>query len=273
MDWYKAKTIMIVFLIAVNVGLGIYIVIDNINDKKIKNSVADEVVELLEKNNIELERKLLLSNTDSQNIKKITAQNIISDYFYFSKNIIGENVKSFKDNVYENNIGKVTFNGDNFRGESFDGYFLSEISTSKKNVKENAKKYLKSIGVDVNDVTSKLEEKDGRFFVRFQREVENKKIFKMNITVEMTPKGIVSVSGNWYNLKIENETDELKNIMGVMVEYMNTQGKKDKKIVVKNIDLGYGIISGKVFNENVEFVPVWEITDDSGNTRYINALM
>lgn len=273
MDWYKAKTIMIVFLIAVNIGLGIYIIVDNVNDKKIKNSVADEVVELLEKNNIEVERKLLLSNTDSQNIKKINAQNIISDYFYFSKNIIGENVKSFEDNVYENNIGKVTFNGDNFKGESADGYFLSEISTSKKNAKENAKKYLKSIGVDVNDATLKLEEKDDRFFVRFQREIENKKIFKMNITVELTHKGVVSVFGNWYNLKIEKETSEPKSIMGVMVEYMNTQEKKDKKIVVKNIDLGYGVISSKAFNENVNLVPMWEITDDSGNIKYINALM
>ena len=273
MDWYRAKTIMIIFLIVVNLGLGVYIAIDNINDKKVKNSVADEVVELLEKNNIEIDKKLLLSNANPQNIKKVNAQNIISDYFYFSKNILGENVKSFADNVYENNIGKVTFNGDNFRGESFDGYFLSEISTSKKNAKENAKKYLKSIGADVKDTTLNLEEKDGRFYVSFQREIDNKKTFKMDITVEMTNKGVVSVFGNWYNLKVENETKELKNITGVMVEYMNSQGKKDNKIKVKKIDLGYGIISNKSFNENIYLTPVWEITDNAGNIKYINALM
>ena len=274
MDWYRAKTIMIVFLVVVNLGLGAYIIIDNINEKNVENSVSEEVIGLLEKNNIDVEKKLLLSNANPPNIRKVNADNIISDYFYFSKKILGENVKSFSDNVYENNVGKVTFNGDNFKAEAKEEFYLGEILTNEKNAKENAKKYLKSIGADIEDAIVKAEKKDNKFLVNFQRKINNQKIFKMYLTVELTNKGVVAIYGNWYNPGIDySEIAELKDITGVMIEYMNQKGKSSDKIKIEKIDIGYVVANDNTFNESVYLIPVWKITDNHGDIKYINASM
>ena len=46
MKWDKAKTILIIFLIAVNLSLSIYLILDNMHSEKIEGQVAETVIEL-----------------------------------------------------------------------------------------------------------------------------------------------------------------------------------------------------------------------------------
>lgn len=271
MEWVRAKTIMIVFLIVVNIGLGAYILIDSINEKKVNDSIANKVIELLKENNISVKKDMILSNLNVKNENGVKAYNVVSDYFNFSKKIIGENVKSFEDGVYENNIGKVTFAGDCFKGEAREDYFLDEIVTNDKNAVNNAKKYLESIGVDVDTTVEKVEKKDNKFYVTFEKKVNNRKIFNMQITVEMSYKGVTAVWGNWYNREVEKTKYPIKDITGILIEYMNLKSDSGESIAIKDIDIGYVVFDSNIFHEDVKMELVWRITDSLGKTEYIRA--
>ena len=224
MDWYKAKTILIAFLITTNILLLFYIVTDSYSSNKTKQQITDTVINILDEKNITVDKSILLSANTDKKVKNFYASNIITNYPAFSKLLLGEDLTFSSYNSYQNNIGTVEYMGDYFNAKSNDGHFIykSNDTITKSNATTIAKSYLKHLGADINNLNSRLVTDNNNFSVTLKRTANSLTVFDMEVTVEMNKDGIYKISGSMFNIENKDaQKTEQKNISGVLIEYMN----------------------------------------------------
>ncbi len=271
MNWYKAKTILIVFLVIVNAALLTYICIDSFNSRKIENKVVDTVISLLNNNNIDVDKTTVAAAEKYTKIKKAFAVNTISDYTSFSKLILGENTTATEQNKFTSPNGTIVFTGDYFDANASDGKILKEFIVNTQNIKAVAKEYLTAIGINADIEESTVSEENGKFIVNTQEYINGYPVFGAYITLILNNKGILSVQGTWYDFREKSTSDsELKDVTGVLIDYKNQRSDASPCKITK-IELGYSTLESDVFHESIVLTPVWKITNDSNQIIYIDA--
>ena len=268
MNWSKVKSIMIAFLILVNLSLLSYIIFEEVSVNKRNEKMAQTITSLLSTRNIKVDEKLVFESAKKTSAQSIYVDNIISDYKTFSKNVLGEKIVSEGTDKYKSDTAIATFRGDFFKVEAQKDKMLYQEKTNKVNAQRVAQKYLNQLGFDTDKSEKKTEYENGIFKVSFNKKIKDLRVFKVGVAVEMNENGITSFYGSWYNESSQSSTrSELKSISGALVEYMN---KKNGASEISDIQLGYSMPELDTFHESVYLTPVWKITD-ANNALYIDA--
>lgn len=271
MNWQKAKTILIVYFIIINIALLSYLIYSNSRAERSKMQVAQQVTQLLDNNNISIDKKLLTETNYSSEMKNVYVYNVIKNYESFAEQVLGEECFREKENCFKNDNAYIYFEGDGFEIRA-NNLPLSKGEITKKNALKYAKEYLSTIGIEIKEAKTEISDISDGFGVVFSEYIGGFEIFGTKVTVEMKHDGIYGVYGNWYNHKSrDNSKIGVKDTAGVMIEYMNL--KEDMRIPEKisDIRLGYSVFESENFHESVLLTPVWKITNETGKIEYIDA--
>ena len=273
MDWYKAKTILIAFLVVVNISLFTYLIMDSRSSDNTDNKVLDITVSLLDENGIAVERTLFKELQTPDYVENIYVENLIGDYAEFAGCILGDDVKVDGGQTYSSELGKVRFEGDYFYADACEGKVFEKISVLTKNSAESvAKKYLSSIGIDIDKRTYVTSVADDLSNVTFNLVINDIPVFDAYISVKLSKDGIVSVSGAAFCEQSKNAPDiELKSISGILIDYMNRKANAKKPHTISDISFGYALSESEQYHEGFELTPVWRITDSNGFKENIDA--
>ena len=270
MNWYKAKTILIVFLVIINAALLTYISADSYKSIKNEERVSETVISLLGDKGILIDKKLLDSAYKTESLKTVYASNIISDYQSFSELIFSGDVKKINDSEYTCEKGTVKYSGDSFYVKAAKNSVLAEVKKGS-NPEKIAKKYLLTLGIDTSNTKPIISEDGEKKFLNYERKIGSYKCFGTGIKVEMNSLGIIAVSGTWHKYSKSDVKTELKAISSVLVDYMNLHTLTKSPVTITTLSLGYATLETEVYHEGILLIPVWEITDDKGNSKYIDA--
>ncbi len=269
MNWSKVKSIMLAFLILVNLSLLSYIVYEEILDNKQIAEMTDTITSLLSSRNITVNKELVLDCAKKTTAKSLYVDNVISNYQTFSVSVLGENAMMANPDKYKSDYGEISFKGDYFKADSSEGNVLYKEKINKVNALRVAEKYLDGLGFDMKKSQKNITQENDIIKVSFNKEINNLPVFKIGVSLEMRESGITSIYGSWYNISEQNSSiADLKSISGVLVEYMNKQSGPS---AIYDIQLGYLVPEFGTFHESVFLTPVWKINDANDDTIYIDA--
>lgn len=260
MDWSKAKNILIITFLVLNVFmLGMIVFISSnmsFTDDYIKYSK-----EYLASRNIEIKA----------NIPHISKY--IGKVFYSTRDYDIENMcrivfgKEISLSENENFIN-IVVGGEVINLSEDELYIKDKIPEGKiwfrdKNTFENGLiKYLKNIGFDKSELlTEKSFESEHMKEIVFNIKYKNFCVYDQKITAQLDKDGFLVMSAPNKIIKKDNGKREVISIYQVLV-----MGGLPSNIVIENIDIGYRRISeGDLYG-----VPVWRIKLDDGTTMFYN---
>ena len=271
MKWDKAKTILIVFFVVINLVLLIYLIADNMHSAKIEGQVADTVVDLLDENGIRINKNAITDAAKQKKMKTVYVKNIISSYDEFANTVLGEDVIRGEENRYTSKNGSLSFKGDYFVAEASNGGFLQKFQSTSGDENKKAEEYLVSLGAEIKDSQGEYLKDNSVTKVHFEEIIDGFNVYGAELTVELTNEGVKKVYGCWYNEQEGGDSVmELKSPSGALIEYMNGR-KSTSSVTIENISLGYASLETMLYHESVLLTPVWEIAESGGEKTYINA--
>jgi len=271
LKWDKAKTILIVFFIIINLFLLIYLISDNMHSAKIEAQVADTVMGLLSENGITVDKKTITDAADRKKMKTVYVKNIISSYDEFAKKVLGEDAVPAEGDRYVSENGTLSFSGDYFEARANEGKALRTIDTPGSDAQKGAEELLASIGAVIKGSEGEVLESGKAVKVRFEEKIDGFNVYGAELTVELAENVIKGVYGCWYNEQEGGDAVmELKSPSGALIEYMNDR-KSPSPVRIENISLGYAALETMLYHESVLLTPVWEIAESGGGETYINA--
>ena len=271
MKWDKAKTILIVFFVVINLVLLIYLISDSMYSAKIEGQVADTVITLLEENGISVNKKTITDAARQKKMKTVYVKNIISSYDEFANTVLGEDAIRGEENRFTSKNGSLSFKGDYFVAEAFDGGFLQKFQSASGDENKKAEEYLVSLGAEIIGSQGEYFEDNNVKKMHFEEKIDGFNVYGAELTVELTKEGIKKVYGCWYNEQEGGDAVmELKSPSGALIEYMNGR-KSTSSVTIENISLGYASLETMLYHESVLLTPVWEIAEKDGEKTYINA--
>lgn len=271
MNWSKVKSVMIVFLILVNLSFLSYIVYEEVRVNKQNVQMAQTTASLLKSRNIIVDEKMIADCAKSESVQSVYVDNIISNYYDFSKKVLGDSSEQTSNSSYQSNIGTIEFTGDCFKANAANNKYLYEKNITLHDAEKVITQYLNILGINTEKTQVKLTEENGIYELVYTKKINSLPVFQTYITIKANNSGIISINGNWYNINSQNSSAiELKNISGVLVEYMNNKSKIDTDIQINDISLGYSALNPNVYHESVFLTPVWKISDSTGD-YYIDA--
>ena len=271
MKWNKAKSILIVFFIIIDALLLAYITADKINSKKIEEEIADTAIEILSKNNISVDKKIITDAAKNKSLKPVYARNIVDDYSEFAKKVLGEGAHYKSKNCFASEIGKITFDGDYFEAERTASGALCNITEKSDDYEKIALQCLSSMGASVSNLKGITNRNNNEISVSFKKRINKLEVFGAGMRFDFDADGLKKISGNWYNEQAPgDDLLELKSPSGALIEYMN-QRDNSRRTVISNISLGFASLESKTYHESILLTPVWAIIEDGGKEVYINA--
>ena len=258
MNWSKAKTIMILFLLCTNIFLLSILIGTAYKQQRVSPEIIDSAVTLLSSRGIDIDKRIIPSAIGDE--KLFTVENIIADYESFARTVRG----------YNNDAAEITFNGD-----IFDIKFINGIETDPKlkSPADKARAYLSSLGIDTKKSSVVVDNNsDDIFTVCFTKTIAGKPFFDCSVLVELKGTKIISVRGRWFNKldTVSTSNPALESVPGLLVEFsISSPELSGSKIT--GLNLGYAINEENVFHKQATIIPVYEITTDSENKYYIDA--
>ena len=271
MDWYRAKTILIAFLVMTNLVLLYYLVSDGLKSENSDALVSDSVVELLAQKNITVDKNLIKDTVAVDSMDAKSLDNCIKDYEEFAKGLLGTEVLKTDSNKFANNVATIQYSGDYFEVNKSTSAPVYNKEINRTNVINVTKEYLKSAGIELSGAKERMIEENGEFSVIFEKQVDDFCVFDTIIEVKLSKYGIENLKGIWYNTKNTAQTrHDIKGISSALIEYMN-KNNHGQNITIKDAKLGYSTLEYNVYHENVVLTPVWRITDTNGVSVNIDA--
>lgn len=261
MNWYRAKTILIVFFVLTNIFLLYNIIFTGRNDTYIKDEIILYTTDILKKNGIEI-------NTDipkkKKTVRQFNANNIVTDYDEFAKTLLGEEYQKTSENAYVSGIGELTFAGDRFSFKP-NGY---KIEKTYKNKADMAKECLKAFKINISDYTAE-ETEEG---VLFKKEIDNMEVFNSEITVKFSKDALSEISGVWFEKSSDiSAMAEMKPITSVLIDILSSPEKPSENSKITGLTLGYMVYDTESYHKSLMPMPVWKINFDGNNFIYMDA--
>lgn len=256
MNWYRAKTILIVFLAIINVFLLYNIIFNNGSFFYINKDIVANTAEVLKNNGITINPDIIPRKVLSA--KQFEADNIITGYDEFAKKALGEDVKKISDNSYEGKRGSIEFSGDRFT-------LVTELTADNLFEEKNARAFLKSFGIDISD----YKYENGVF----KKSVDKLDLFNTEISIKQQKDGKIQISGVWFE-QAENtvsEETELKPITSVLVDFISSPQRPEGNPEISNLTLGYIVYDTELYHKSMVPIPVWKIEFSTGNYVYMDA--
>ena len=272
MDWYKTKNILIFVLIILNIATFTVLYKVNTQDMIIEKQSQDNVVEILSKNNIRIDKKIIPETPDFFTGRYI--ERALETNTSFIGKMLGDGYKSNGAGVYSYQDKTLSFSGN----------MLDYINKSPSNPPENLtedviKKYCfeEMKKLDINYKTygyDGLNYSGNKVKAIFSPAIGDYKFFDSFISFEVSSAGISAIQGKNILLtkpvpsistKVYNPTSLLLDLVS------NTSTFKNQITGIINIGLGFYIGGGEERYSNVLAIPAWQIATENGTILYFDA--
>lgn len=268
MNWSRAKTILIVFLLFTAIFLYAMIYTSNSKRNTISSETVENSIKILNSRGIKIDSSLIPNTIDSMQI--YTVDNVVTDYNALAESILGGDVTQ-NGNTFSSNKGSIVFEGDRFSVTFTDG-----IDTDKadKSPSDKARTYLKIHGIDLYDTDVKVEnDANGVFTATFTSKLGDLPFFDRSITCTLKGEKIISIEGSWFT-KSDTATTQisLNSLPSILIKYSH-ENKEFQNIEISEILLGYAINENNVFHKQATVLPVYRITANNGKVFYVDAMM
>ncbi len=256
MQWQRAKTIMIVVFLLINIFLASYLVVDrHTGDQKTLQHLTD----VLSKNGIQLHPDALPKEEVSlfvpefsapqltkKQVEKLIENPVLSDTGYTS----GDNTArlEFKDNVF-------TYENLNPKERAF-------RKVTAKNVVSKLNPYLKALGVSNLIYPVDISEIQGEILVEYAYRVEDRKLFDSRLRITVNQNGIRLIRGV---LAVPDEKNGFSyNLSQLETILMSLAQTNEESLEITNIELGYYFIS---YSDALvsQAIPVYQIRTSQGD--------
>lgn len=272
MNWNKAKTILIIFFICTNLFLLATILISTSKTSIVTDDIINLTTVILKNNRIEIDPAIIPRKT--QAVAMIEAKNFIDSYDTFSKKTAGEDAKMLQTNVYEGENGTITFSGD-----KFDFIPKSPLYTdltqrlTASNAQQVALTILKKYGFEDNNLIFDTAEQNSEYTVTVTKQKDNLHYFNSELKVKLSMAGVKEISGSWFFEKnILRDKFVLKNVTGVLIDYISVANRPTTDEKITSIELGYSILEEGIHHKEILLTPCWKITIDNGAEYVLSAV-
>ncbi len=269
MNWGRVKTVLIILFLCTDIFLiGIYMT-SRYSSSAISDEVIEDTVTVLANNKITINPDIIPRK--SQSVAYAEAENVISDYETFAKNLLGSDIRK-TDFGFESDVGKVTFYGDRFNFARNPEMFLLVDTIGIENeqkAQDVATESLNMMGFDLSNASASLSKEDSSYTVIFENTANSLPIFNSRVTVVLSQNGVMSVSGIWFNQTASSgDNVELKKVTSALIDFI-PQIPESSEIV--KLEIGYNIFDKESFHKSATLIPVWHITCKDGNTYLLDA--
>lgn len=273
MDWSKAKTILIVIFLILNIFL-----IINIAGKESRVTVISQK-DILEIQTILKNNGILLEASLPNEIKPkalLKVEDIVYDENNMVNKFIGENsVKSTNENstvyIKDSKMLEINKNKSIIFTDSNPKDTLTDIS--KSNVKKYFEGYLRNRGINLKNVElASFSQTNEGYKVKFVQVFDNNPIFVSYFDVNLTNAGITKLSGRWINpIGFIEASKDIKSPTEILLMFAkDISNANTNNTVIKSMSLGYYSPIESLKNATISIAPVWEIqTNDK--VYYYNA--
>lgn len=256
MNWGKAKTILIVFFVIIDMFLLVNIISNKREAVIIKGDTVENTVAALAKNGIRLSKNIIPgTNTEA---KQFEADNIIADYDEFAKKTLGESAVKIAEGSYESERGTLTLSGDSFciAGDTAEEYPKSE---------SEARTLLRNWGIEPGEAKYK----DGTFV----KCVYGLEVFNSQISIKKTEDGRLGISGVWFekNSNQLSSAGSMKPITSVLIDFISSPERPEGEVEIIGLEWGYMVYETDSFHRSIVPVPVWRIELSGGESVYMDA--
>lgn len=240
MSWSKIKSIMIYFLIAMNLFMALFIAVTNYRDTHIPNKVIQAAEDILREDGFKCDKKLIPASTYELSVLDTSfySANELSEIF-FGKQLPFKTDKESLIATDGNSVLTVT--------ENYFSYESSEKADKSCSEKE-IEKALKKLGINMDG--SVYDEKE-RCFYRMYKGIN---LFNMYIRAELDKDGnICNISAQWPTELVAHEKTKLSFVTSVTkVKNAFPEGGK-----ITLIEKGYSLTP--LGNSNYRFIPSWRV--------------
>ena len=258
MNWYRAKTILIILFICVNIFLGTIIIIDrHARNAELENTLS----KILTANNIEL---------DIAKIPVIKSNISVPEFLNISSTdkliaaLMSSPVKS-GDNTYTDGTKKmVILNNTISYTDSAPNQPLKNINMN--NAVSKLRPVLKKLNVDKLVFPTNMSESNGVYQVDFGYTINKHTLFNNSLSFSVSKNGIHKIEGS---INIPNTQNgysyDLVNIETILLNFIKNN-KSDTTIKLSAIKFGYYF---RPYEEAIstQAIPVYQIS--AGGTTYL----
>lgn len=259
MNWYKAKTILIIFFLCTNIFLLVNIL--NAADKStaIPDAVVSSAVDVLAQNGIAIDPDLIPRRNQAAAV--IHAENVARDYDAFAGLLLGGNIQKAEDNTYTSPAGTLSFAGDSF------SFTAGDVPLSNASPAKAAEDFLKELGLDLSG--SRRTVSGGQ--VVYKKSFAGSPFFNGSLTLQIENGGVRTMQGCWFQEKRQGlfrEKSALKSAASILVDFAS-QGSGAARVT--GLEFGYTLPDTHTLHPETELVPTWMITTDSGEQIFMDA--
>ncbi len=266
MNWSRAKTILIIFLLATCLLLSGMLYNSARKSSQIQPDTIQYATTILKERGITVNPSVIPTNIKA--VKIYTADNCISDYADFAKLVFSDCVET-NGGEYTSELGTLSFNGDRFTIKYTNGI---QTDPKLKSPAEKAKAYLLPLGIDVSDASVNVSnDAQGLFTVSFQNKLDSSQFFDSRIDIELLGEKIVSVDGVWFQ---KNDTPPtsvmLDSAPGLLVKFASVT-PEFSNIEITSLTFGYAINEKGVYHKETTVLPVYQLVTADNQIFYIDA--
>lgn len=262
MNWSRAKTILIFLFLATAIFQLTVLFSSDKKANKVSPDVISATVEILAKNNISINEKIIPNRNYS--LPLISADNAIIDYTEFAESVLGEDIIPKENNEFSSSLGSIRFYSNRFN------YTPSDTDTIKAdNILKSCTEFLTNLGFDLSEYNEQQTKTDDQVKIEFTNAADGYPVFNSQIQVSVKNNKIVNAQGTWFNITDKDTPIRLKSITAVLIDLLKEEIQKPATIT--DIQLGYTIPESNVFQKSVILIPAWQITFEDGNKITIDA--
>lgn len=273
MNWSRAKTILIIFFIVINmILLGTIIHTTNKSDA-VSTEVLDATVEILNSNKILIKKELI--PTKHVQIPYVEVNNIVGDYNEFAKKMLmSETLQKGEQNTYYANEQIITFTADNFQFTTktpLNSDILLNINDT--NIEEKTKLILKRYGFNYKDIKVNWLYAENKYIITVMQTINGSLIFDSSLKIECSKDGLYSIYGTWFekNTKYSNVDVKLKSVTSILIDFIAKKTNTEDIIQIMSLEQGYSVYENETYHKTLMLIPVWQITLEDGTTHMIDA--
>lgn len=260
MDWSRAKTILIIVFLILNIFM-VFMILSTSSNEPFNNDYIRYAKDYLTSKNIEI-------NADIPRVIRNTGKVLYSTKKYnidaLCRLVFGKEIPlSENGNIVDIKVGdeKLIISEDEL-------YIEDRITEGDlwfrdlKTFEENIIKYLKDVGFNKSDLLlDKFSESDQVKEIVFTLKYNKLHIYDQKITAQLNKEGNLIVWAPTKELKNDNGAREVLSVYQILV-----MGGLPSGVNIEKIDIGYKQISkGDLYG-----IPVWRILPESGESIFYN---
>ncbi len=266
MDWSRAKTLLIILLVALNIFLLTTFIARESELQNDEREVRQNIQAIAQKQGFEIPAEIIPS--DTVKIYPVTMSERVS-FKNVAENILGEVSENASENgkVYSGKAGSLLTFDDSFSLVYESG---SEIK-DKKGAVALAKDLTKAFGISEQSKSLECVETDSGYVITCSELLSGVEVFDCATEIMISKSGSVIARGKLLAEKsISRPNDEIHNISSLMLTYIDIMKSKGKTNVrVAEISLGY--TSKAPASGIVTLAPTLRINSDAGS-HYIDMM-